>query len=258
MHKLVGAEMSHGSRQTGLRIGELAERTGISVRTLHHYDHIGLLVPSRRSDAGYRLYGAAEITRLQQIRSLRGLGFSLAEIAGYLRRPDASLAGVLRLQLTRLRAQIAAQNALCERIEAVLRGVGATGEATIDALVSTMEAMTMVERHFTPEQRQEIEARGSVLGAERIRAAEEEWPRLMDEIRAEMERGTDPADERVQALARRWQKLVQDFTGGNPAIERSLSTMYQEEQEIHGVATAPVRELMAYVQRALAVSRKAE
>ena len=64
------------------RVGELAGQTGLTVRTLHYYDEIGLLSPSHRSDAGYRLYTAGDVVRLQQIRSLRHLGFALEEIRG--------------------------------------------------------------------------------------------------------------------------------------------------------------------------------
>ncbi len=60
-----------------LRIGELARRTGLSVRALHHYDAIGLLVPSARTDAGHRRYTAEDVARLQQIASLRALGLPL-------------------------------------------------------------------------------------------------------------------------------------------------------------------------------------
>lgn len=59
------------------RVGELAKRTGVSVRTLHWYEEIGLLSPSQRSEAGHRLYAAEDLGRLQQIQSLRQLGFSL-------------------------------------------------------------------------------------------------------------------------------------------------------------------------------------
>ena len=65
---------------TAMKVGELAKRTGVSVRTLHYYDEIGLLSPSHRSEAGYRLYSAEDIARLQQIKSLRQLGFRLEEI----------------------------------------------------------------------------------------------------------------------------------------------------------------------------------
>jgi DNA-binding transcriptional MerR regulator len=73
------------------KIGELAKRTGVSIRTLHHYDEIGLLSPSHRTESGHRLYGREEVVRLQQVLSLRQSGFSLEQIREMLasRRTDA-------------------------------------------------------------------------------------------------------------------------------------------------------------------------
>lgn len=74
-----------------LKVGELAKRCGLTVRTLHHYDQIGLLRPSARSGSGYRLYGRSDIARLHQIQVLRKLGLSLAEIGGWLDEAPVSL-----------------------------------------------------------------------------------------------------------------------------------------------------------------------
>jgi len=78
-----------------LKIGELAKCSGLTVRALHHYDHIGLLTPSTRSDLGYRLYNQADIARLHRIQALRKFGLSLADIGSYLTRPDLPLATVV-------------------------------------------------------------------------------------------------------------------------------------------------------------------
>jgi MerR family transcriptional regulator, thiopeptide resistance regulator len=66
------------------RIGEVAAATGLTVRTLHHYDEIGLLRPSERSDAGYRLYSDADVRRLYRIVAFRRLDFALDEIGALL------------------------------------------------------------------------------------------------------------------------------------------------------------------------------
>ena len=70
------------SRPAAWKVGELAARTGLSVRTLHYYDEVGLLPPSCRTDGGHRLYTAGDVVRLQQIRSLRALGFTLRGLDG--------------------------------------------------------------------------------------------------------------------------------------------------------------------------------
>jgi DNA-binding transcriptional MerR regulator len=237
--------------ETALRVGELARRTGVSVRTLHYYDEIGLLSPAHHTMAGYRLYGADEVSRLQQIVSLRQLGFSLDEIRSCLDRRGLSPERVIELHLAHLREQIARQQGLYARLDALAKRMQTTGETSVDAILQTIEEMTRMEKYYTPEQRQQLEERARTVGEARIREVEAEWPKLMEEVRAEMDRGTDPADPHVQELARRWMGLVHEFTGGDPGITQSVKRMWQEETEIHGMETAPMRDMGAYIQRAL-------
>ena len=89
-----------------LKVGELARRTGLSVRTLHYYDQIGLLSPAHHTGGGHRLYAADDIVRLQQIVSLRQLGFSLDEIRGCLERSEFSPQRVIELHVAKLERQI--------------------------------------------------------------------------------------------------------------------------------------------------------
>ena len=91
------------------RVGEVARRTSVTVRTLHHYDEIGLLSPSHRAGSGHRLYTAADLGRLQQILSLRQLGFGLDEIRECLTAPGFDPLTVLRLHLARARDVLKAQ-----------------------------------------------------------------------------------------------------------------------------------------------------
>jgi MerR family transcriptional regulator, thiopeptide resistance regulator len=72
------------------RIGEVAAATGLTVRTLHHYDEIGLLAASERSEAGYRLYSDADVRRLYRIVAFRRLGFALSQIAPLLDRDGSA------------------------------------------------------------------------------------------------------------------------------------------------------------------------
>jgi MerR family transcriptional regulator, thiopeptide resistance regulator len=233
------------------KIGELASRTGVTVRTLHHYDDIGLLRPALRTRAGYRQYTEADVVRLQQIVSLRQVGVSLDEIAEYLRHPSSSPLAVIEQHLARLRERIEAAHALYERLERIAGALRVGGMVSATELIETMEMMTMIEKYYTTEQLEQLAARREQVGEERIREVEAEWPRLMEEVRAEMEKGTDPADPRVQELARRWQGLVAEFTGGDPGISASLQKMYDSEEEVHAMQVGPMRELGEYVQRAL-------
>ncbi len=110
----------------------------------------------------------------------------------------------------------------------------------------------MYERYYTPEQLQQLEERRRELGEDRIREVEAEWPRLMAEVQAELDRGTDPCDARVQALAARWKGLVEEFTGGNEGIRQSLGNLYQNEDNVRGMDMASMRPMMEYVGRAWA------
>ena len=88
------------------KIGELARRTGLTVRTLHHYDEIGLLSPAQRSDGGHRVYDEADVQRLYRIVSLRSLGFPLDAIAQALDSQGFDPKEAVDDHLGRLEAQI--------------------------------------------------------------------------------------------------------------------------------------------------------
>lgn len=108
-------------------VGQAAELSKVSVRTLHHYDEIGLLSPSTRSEAGYRLYSEADLELLHQILLFRELGFSLDEIRSIVRDPAYDRAEALRAQRSLLAEK-------AQRTEAML--------AAIDVLLASIEKGT--------------------------------------------------------------------------------------------------------------------
>src|SRR5437763_11626160 len=122
-----------------LKVGELAKRTGLTVRTLHHYDEIGLLRPSLHTESGHRLYTACDVARLQQVLSLRQLGFSLDEVRDCLDRPGFSPLEVIRLHVARLREQIEMQRKLCAGLEALAECFRAAEEVSADQFLQTIE-----------------------------------------------------------------------------------------------------------------------
>ena len=117
------------------------------MRALHYYDEIGLLLPSRRTGSGHRLYTAEDVVRLQRIKSLRALGFSLREIRGCLDRPDFPLRRVIELHLSRLRDQIELQRRLCELLENVSARLNSEEVETSAGFANTvMEVIEMSVR----------------------------------------------------------------------------------------------------------------
>ncbi len=223
-----------------LKIGELAKRTGLTVRTLHHYDGIALLSPSARSDAGYRLYNEADIARLHRILALRRFGMALAEIGTYLTGPDLPLTDLVERQIGLLDRQIEQATALRSRL-ARLRGQLGEGRQPDPAdWLTTLEQMTMYDKYFTQQELQELPL---YTDADKIKG---EWQALAAEAQGLIDAGADPADERSRALAKRWMATVARDTGSNPVLFAKLNAMHEQEpsvQERTGVTSA----VMAFV-----------
>jgi len=237
------------------KVGELAKRTGVTVRTLHHYDEIGLLRPSWHTESGHRLYTAGDVARLQQILSLRQLGFALEQVRDCLDRRGFSPLEVIRLHLERLRERIAIEQRLCARLEAVAAQLRAAEEVSADEFLKMIEETTMIESYYTPEQLEDLKKRGEALGDEGIRRSQEEWAGLIAEVSAAKDRGIDPMAPEVLALARRWKTLIDAFTGGDPGIRQSLGRLWKEQGDTiaaqHDSRYDP-RGVMEYIGRAMA------
>src|SRR5215831_9172046 len=121
---------------------EFADRAGVTVRTLHHYDRLGLLKPSGRTAAGYRLYGERDFARLQQIVTLKFIGLPLKQIKDLLDRSDLDLAATLRLQrrmLLEKRRQVEAAIQAIEEAERALKSSRAPDLAALKKIIEVME-----------------------------------------------------------------------------------------------------------------------
>jgi len=227
------------------RIGELAQHAGVTVRTLHHYDELGLLTPSERTSGGHRLYGAADVERLYRLLALRNLGLPLEEIGPLLEREDA-VADTVRRHLARVEHQLKALTALRGRLLRLLEA----GDHATERFLEALEAMSMFEKYYTPEQLEQLDLRRHELGDEAIRAVENEWAELFAKLREHRESGTDPSAPEVQALSRRAGDLIQMFTGGDPEIEASLQRMYQAEGPERASRGMASREDLEYLEAA--------
>ena len=204
-----------------LRVGELAEATGVTVRTLHHFDDIGLVSPGERSSAGHRLYTPEDVVKLYRVLALRELGLPLGEIPGAL---DGELTTVIRDHLAEVDRRLGALRRLRDRL------AGLAGAApSVDALLATMEAIVSTgdmhverarERHLEP---------GFAMADWKARAA-----RLSEVLEGHASRGTDPADPVGQAVARDWRDVVRELSGGDP----SIAAMVYHRIEVKGAEAA--------------------
>src|SRR5262245_37415662 len=193
------------------KVGELAERTGLTVRTLHHYDAIGLLSPSGRTESphgsGHRLYTADDLARLQQVLSLKLLGFSLEQAREYLSRADYDPRRVVRLHLERVRGQAAELRRLEGRLEALADALDKPERVSADEFLTKIQEMTTIEKYYTPEQLEWLKSRTDVT-PEQMQQAPQQWAELHADMKAAMDAGVPPTDPKAQALAKRWYALV--------------------------------------------------
>ncbi len=236
------------------RVGELARVAGVTVRTLHHYDELGLLTPSERTHGGHRLYTGRDVERLYRLLALRSLGLPLDEIGTLLEDNADGVAETVRRHLETVERQAQALDALRTRLTRLLAALD-RGEESGQRILDALEAMSMFEKYYTPEQLQQLEERRQQLGPEQIKAVEDEWKALYAQVREHREKGTDPADPAVQALVTRSGELIQMFTGGDPGIAASLKRMYEQEgpeRASRGVADPAD---LAYLEQARATRR---
>ncbi|OEU86577.1 transcriptional regulator [Streptomyces abyssalis] len=219
-------------------VGQVAGFAGITVRTLHHYDGIGLLVPSERTHAGHRLYGDADLDRLQQILFYRELGFSLEEVAVLLDDPDADPREHLRQQHELLRSRI-------EKLQKMAAAVEHAMEARKMGINLTPEEKFEVFGDHDPDQyAEESEQRWG--GTEAYRESQrrvssytkEDWLRIKEEgedwgrrFVAQMESGEGPESEAATDLAEEHrQQICRNFYECPYEIHTGLGEMYVADE----------------------------
>ena len=119
----------------------------------------------------------------------------------------------------------------------------------------------MIENYYTPEQMEYLKKRKEQVGDERIQQVQQEWPELIAQVRAEMQKGTAPTAPEVLALAQRWQGLINEFTGGDAGIERSVGRLWNEQGDnlvaSHG-AQYDSHDVFEYISQAVAVVKRSE
>jgi DNA-binding transcriptional MerR regulator len=239
---------------SAMKVGELARVTGVSVRTLHHYGEVGLLPSPARNRAGHRVYGAKHIARLQQILALKQLGLGLRQIQRILSTRKFPARLVVEMHLADIGNRIASLQKLHDRLKMLAASIQ-TKQVSMDQLIQTIEEIHMAERIYTKEQVRELHARREQLGGEGARLFDEKYTQLVAEIREAMDQDVDPKSEHAQALATRWQSLVDTFTGGNPEIEKTLynaSQIYQRQQKETGT---PIPDVVGYMLGAIKAMR---
>jgi DNA-binding transcriptional MerR regulator len=211
------------------RAKEFARLAGVTVRALHHYDRLGLLKPRQRTSSGYRLYGERDLGRLEQIVVLKFLGMSLKQIRNLIEK-ESNLREVLRRQQIVLAEKRRQLDKAIEAISKAQQSFHAKGEPDwklLQFIVQEIEMqnnMDWTKRYYSPEANAKVEERKKLWSPELQEKVTQQWSELFADIEASLQE--DPAGPKAQALAMRWKKLVEGFTGGDPEIQQGLNSMW--------------------------------
>lgn len=233
-----------------LKIGELARRTGLTVRALRHYDDIALLVPSARSGGGYRLYDREDVARLYRIQALRRLDLSLADIQGLLDNEAGAISEVVGRQLAQLEREILQASALRSHLLAVQDQLQSSAEPGIGDWLFALESMVAGTKYFSDDEQRRLQAqRDGCTGALAHRRAE-----LQAWLQRLMAAGVSPEDPQARQLAQRWIEMLLEETGGDEDLLMKLYAMHWNEPSLHaltGVDRAGIR----YISQSMAYAR---
>jgi DNA-binding transcriptional MerR regulator len=240
-------------------VGQLAARTGLTVRALHHYDHLGLVRPSERTPSGYRLYVKSDVERLYEVLALRQLGLPL-ETIGKVLRGHSPLGPVLERHRAYLDRQLVAICTLRAQLGSVAAQMHGGGPVTVAAFLELIRKVITVDetvqRYFSGEQLALLAERRAQLGEQAVARVQAAWPDLIGRVQAAVDAGTDPASAPAQELAAEWMGLLEQFHGGDDGLRDSLHRMYAENAEqIQAEHGGPPPALIGFI-RAASASRR--
>ncbi|VAQ67825.1 albicidin resistance protein [Klebsiella pneumoniae] len=233
-----------------IQVGELAKRAGLTVRTLHHYEQTGLLTPSARSEAGYRLYNLSAVQRLHMIKALAQAGLTLATIKDYLDRQTLSLPELLTQQIDMLNAQLRDVGRLRDRLLVLREALASGNEPDLESWLQTLELMKMYDRWFS---QQELAALPFAAQDEQRAQA---WRELTEEVQTLMASGCPTDSPQAMRLATRWMERLEQDTAGRPEFLTRLNEMHAAEpQMVEQTGVTPA--IIAYITEAFAESKLA-
>lgn len=211
---------------------EFAKRAGVTIRALHHYDRLGLLKPSGRTAAGYRVYSDRDFARLEEIVALKFIGFPLFQIRELLHRKDPDLSAALRQQRQILAEKRDHLDRAVQAIERAEKIVAAGGDPDWEPFRKVIEVIQMqtrkdwMKKYYTEEQLTNLRQRWS---PEVQAESERGWATLARDTEAAIASEADPASDIGRELAARRQELLTLFTGGDPGTEQSLQNLYADK-----------------------------
>lgn len=234
-HRAIQAEESRRSpgeevQLSGyLKIGELARMTGVTVRTLQHYDRIGLLKPAKSTESGHRLYDEQSVRELYCIAALKQLGLTLSEIKQLRESADVDLRALVDLQLTRLEEEIAERHRLMRRLVEVKRRLDVNGRLSLDdfqALLYFVEGLA--ESRVSPGILERLKEARDRLGRQPDLVVG--WSGFIDKLKECCARNLDHTHPDVRWCVEYWRAFVAQSLGSDRELHEAAAAFHASKQ----------------------------
>jgi DNA-binding transcriptional MerR regulator len=237
-----------------MRVKEVADLAGISVRTLHHYDEIGLLVPDGVTEAGYRIYSERNLEMLQQILFFRELGFPLKWMI--VTDPNFDRLAALELHRSMLLERRKRLDTMLATLEKTIRHMRGEIEMTVQ---ERFEGFDFSKNPYEEEARKRwgdeavdrSNAKLRALSAQEVAALQDEMYAIYRKLAAL--RHTAPDSEKAQAAIGEWYNLLQKFGSYSPEAFRNLGRMYVDDERFTRNIDKFGEGLAAFMRDAMAV-----
>jgi MerR family transcriptional regulator, thiopeptide resistance regulator len=221
------------------KIGEVIDRTGLTARALHFYEEQGLIGPVSRSAAGHRLYSQSDLLRLQQIRTLRQLGVSLADMSPLL-KDTGQLVPQLKRQLSKLQQQRQKIQTIEDKISKLidmLETQSLPQDELDEILFQTLESMTMYDKYFDQSEIDAMHNREHSAGSnESFEAAWNDW---VSKMQSAQSTGADPRSKQVQDLMNHWNEMISMLTENDDEKLKAFNDLLHNEPQArkdHGIS----------------------
>ncbi len=245
-----------------MSIGEVAKRSGITVRALHHYETMGLISP-KRTESRQRVYAFRDITRLQHIQMLKRTGLTLAQIKHLIGTSSWRAEDVLTMQRSLAEEELEkAKHRLAMLDEAI--ACAAAGEpADLSTLCNIIKmgehAMSeekwqkVWDKFYTDEEQERWRAAKEKLAEETVREHEQKWPALL--ARTEALVGTDPGSTEAQQVVKEWNAMTQAIYDIDPVLTESAAKLYDNMDDWPADGPEPPfsNEVWAFIKEADAI-----
>ncbi len=241
-------------------VQQLAKLANVSVRTLHYYDEIGLLIPARVKNNGYRSYGETELLRLQQILFFRELDFPLGEIQKILSSPNFDMRAALKEQKKLIELKQKRLGKLLDTIDKTIKKINKQKIMKDEELYGgfTKEEMEKYskeakDRWGGTDAWRQSEERVKKMGREGINKAMAEGGKITVAIADCMKEGIAPKSDMVQKLIAEHYNWLRNFYEPNPEIYRGLAEMYVADDRFKANYEKVAPGLAEYMQKGMLV-----